>query len=147
MKEEQIQKKIKDLQSDNSLFFKMTSDIIDIVYRRALDDENTYTDNTPKNNNLNALQKENKELKESIKGLEKQYQQLQEQYSAYKNAVDCDQTNKLNIGVSDPQRRAYIDILNFIERNFDIEIVYAYVKDKAKENINKKNIHRRSYWP
>ena len=140
MKEEQIKTNIEKLQKDNSLFFKMTSDIIDIVYRKALEDNNIVI---PKNENINSLQKENKELKESIKGLEKQYKTLQEELIKYKTTVNSDSSNKLKIGISDPQRRVYIDILNFIERNFDIEIVYAYVKDKAKEDINKKPIKSR----
>lgn len=141
MTEEQIQKKIKDLQSDNSLFFKMTSDVIDIVYKKALEDNDDYINNTPKNNNINLLQKENKELKESLKKLGIEYNQLQKQYTTYKNIVENDSSNKLKIGISDPQRRAYIDILNFIERNYDIDIVYTYVKEKAKEDINKKPIN------
>lgn len=138
MTEEQIQEKIKDLQSDNSLFFKMTSDIIDIVYRKALEDNDDYINNTPKNNNLNLLQKENKELKTSNKQLQGQITNLQKQIANYKNIVENDSTNLKKIGISNPEKKAYIDILNFIEKNFDIEMVYTYVKDKAKEDINYK---------
>lgn len=139
MKEDQIKTNIENLQKDNSLFFKMTSDVIDIVYRKALEDNGNIT--ILKNNNLNSLQKENKELKESIKNLEKKYQQIQEKYTTYKNIVDNDQSNKLNIGITDPQRKAYIDILKFIERNYDIDIVYTYVKEHAKEDINDMRIY------
>ena len=143
MKEEQIQQKIKDLQNDSSLFFKMNSDIIDIVYRKALEDNDDYINNTPKNININLLQKENKELKGFLKEWEDKYNQLQEQYTKYKNVVENDSSNILKIGISDPVRRTYIDILNFIERNYDIDIVYTYVKEKAKEDINKKPIKSR----
>ena len=140
MKEELIQEKIEDLQNDSSLFFKMTSEIIDIVYRKALNDNDEINNITSKNNNINALQKENKELKISTKQLQEQISNLQKQLSNYKNIVDKDPTNMMKIGVSNPEKKAYIDILNFIERNFDIDIVYTYVRDKAKEDINYKPI-------
>lgn len=46
MKEEKIQENIKQLQNDISYSFKQTSEVIDIIYRKAVNDVNNEKSNT-----------------------------------------------------------------------------------------------------
>ena len=46
MKEEKIQENIKQLQNDISYSFKQTSEVIDIIYRKAVNDVNSEKSNT-----------------------------------------------------------------------------------------------------
>ena len=108
MKEEKIQENIKQLQNDISYSFKQTSEVIDIIYRKAVkdvDSENTNATVSP----LKDLNK-NFELKT--------------------NDTDINIEQKINRA----KRDSYYDILVYVESNkHDLIDVYNYIKEKCKE--------------
>lgn len=105
MKEEQIKKNIKALQDDISYVFKQTSEIIDIIYRRGVDDQMKSNDVTPVKENTPHKRFEGQKLTEDI----------------------------LNKKIKKAQRDAYFDILTNIETEQDLLSVYHFVKMKCME--------------
>lgn len=69
MKEEKIQENIKQLQNDISYSFKQTSEVIDIIYRKAVNDVNSEKSNTAvleaKDADINIEQKINRAKRDS----------------------------------------------------------------------------------
>lgn len=69
MKEEKIQENIKQLQNDISYSFKQTSEVIDIIYRKAVNDINSEKSNTAalevKDADINIEQKINRAKRDS----------------------------------------------------------------------------------
>ena len=105
MKEEQIKKNIQALQDDISYVFKQTSEIIDIIYRRGVDDQMKSNDVTPVKENTPHKRFEGQKLTEDI----------------------------LNKKIKKAQRDAYFDILTNIETEQDLLSVYHFVKMKCME--------------
>ncbi len=108
MIEEQINKRIKELQHDNTLTFKLTEDVISIVYRTALDD---FTSTMQE-----SLKDEVKDNKTKVK-------------FGTKNKSD----ENINNVIQKTKRDTCYDILNYIESKNDLLSVYIYVKEKCKE--------------
>lgn len=105
MKEEQIKKNIKALQDDISYVFKQTSEIIDIIYRRGVNDQMKSNDVTPVKENTPSKRFEGQKLTEDI----------------------------LNKKIKKAKRDAYFEVLSCIENKQDLLDVYYFVKDKCIE--------------
>ena len=108
MKEEKIQENIKQLQNDISYSFKQTSEVIDIIYRKAVKDADREKPNVTVS---------------SSKDLNKHFES---------------KANDTDINIEQKIRRAkrdsYYDILAYAECDeHDLIDVYRYIKEKCKE--------------
>ena len=113
MKEEKIQENIKQLQNDISYSFKQTSEVIDIIYRKAVNDVNSEKSNTAVLEVKDASQN----------GINKQF-------GSKVNDADINIEQKINRA----KRDSYYDMLKYIESNkHDLIDVYNYIKEKCKE--------------
>ena len=117
MKEEKIQENIKQLQNDISYSFKQTSEVIDIIYRKAVND----VDN----------EKSNIEVKEAQQDIIVQSSKdLNKHFGSKINDADINIEQKINRA----KRDSYYDILKYVESNkHDLIDVYNYIKEKCKE--------------
>ena len=117
MKEEKIQENIKQLQNDISYSFKQTSEVIDIIYRKAVNDVNS--------------EKSNIEVKEAQQDIIVQSSKdLNKNFGSKTNDTDISIEQKINIA----KRDSYYDILVYVESNkHDLIDVYNYIKEKCKE--------------
>ena len=121
MKEEKIQENIKQLQNDISYSFKQTSEVIDIIYRKAVNDVNSEKSNTAVLEVKDAHQ--NDIIIQSSKDLNKQF-------GSKVNDADINIEQKINRA----KRDSYYDILKYVESNkHDLIDVYNYIKEKCKE--------------
>lgn len=113
MKEEKIQENIKQLQNDISYSFKQTSEVIDIIYRKAVNDVNSEKSNTAVLEVKDASQNDiNKHFRSKV------------------NDADINIEQKINRA----KRDSYYDILKYVESNkHDLIDVYNYIKEKCKE--------------
>ena len=108
MKEEKIQENIKQLQNDISYSFKQTSEVIDIIYRKAVKDVDS--------ENTNATVSPLKDLNKN--------------FESKTNDTDINIEQKINRA----KRDSYYDILVYVESNkHDLIDVYNYIKEKCKE--------------
>ena len=108
MKEEKIQENIKQLQNDISYSFKQTSEVIDIIYRKAVKDVDS--------ENTNATISPLKDLNKN--------------FGSKTNDTDINIEQKINIA----KRDSYYDILVYVESNkHDLIDVYNYIKERCKE--------------
>ena len=112
MKEEKIQENIKQLQNDISYSFKQTSEVIDIIYRKAVNDVDSEKPNIKvKEASQNDI------IVQSSKDLKV-------------NNADISIEQKINRA----KRGSYYDILKYVESNkHDLIDVYNYIKEKCKE--------------
>lgn len=117
MKEEKIQENIKQLQNDISYSFKQTSEVIDIIYRKAVNDVNS--------------EKSNIEVKEAQQDIIVQSSKdLNKHFGSKINDADISIEQKINRA----KRDSYYDILKYVESNkHDLIDVYNYIKEKCKE--------------
>lgn len=117
MKEEKIQENIKQLQNDISYSFKQTSEVIDIIYHKAVND----VDN----------EKSNIEVKEAQQDIIVQSSKdLNKHFGSKINDADISIEQKINRA----KRDSYYDILKYVESNkHDLIDVYNYIKEKCKE--------------
>lgn len=121
MKEEKIQENIKQLQNDISYSFKQTSEVIDIIYRKAVNDVNSEKSNAAVLEIKDAHQ--NDIIVQSSKDLNKHF-------GSKVNDVDINIEQKINRA----KRDSYYDMLKYIESNkHDLIDVYNYIKEKCKE--------------
>ena len=108
MKEEKIQENIKQLQNDISYSFKQTSEVIDIIYRKAVKDVDS--------ENTNATVSPLKDLNKN--------------FESKTNDTDINIEQKINRA----KRDSYYDILVYVESNkHDLIDVYNYIKERCKE--------------
>ena len=108
MKEEKIQENIKQLQNDISYSFKQTSEVIDIIYRKAVKDADREKPNVTVS---------------SSKDLNKHFE-------SKANDTDINIEQKINRA----KRDSYYDILAYAECDeHDLIDVYHYIKEKCKE--------------
>ena len=108
MKEEKIQENIKQLQNDISYSFKQTSEVIDIIYRKAVKDVDS--------ENTNATVSPLKDLNKN--------------FESKTNDTDINIEQKINRA----KRDSYYDTLVYVESNkHDLIDVYNYIKEKCKE--------------
>ena len=120
MKEEKIQENIKKLQNDISYSFKQTSEVIDIIYRKAVNDVNSEKSNTAV---LEVKDASQDIIVQSSKDLNKHF-------GSKVNDADISIEQKINRA----KRDSYYDMLKYIESNkHDLIDVYNYIKEKCKE--------------
>lgn len=120
MKEEKIQENIKQLQNDISYSFKQTSEVIDIIYRKAVNDVNSEKSNTTV---LGVKDASQDIIVQSSKDLNKHF-------GSKINDADINIEQKINRA----KRDSYYDILKYVESNkHDLIDVYNYIKEKCKE--------------
>lgn len=113
MKEEKIQENIKQLQNDISYSFKQTSEVIDIIYRKAVNDVNS------EKSNATVL-----EVKDASQN------DINKHFRSKVNDADINIEQKINRA----KRDSYYDILKYVESNkHDLIDVYNYIKEKCKE--------------
>lgn len=113
MKEEKIQENIKQLQNDISYSFKQTSEVIDIIYRKAVNDVNSEKSNTAVLEVKDASQND-----------------INKHFGSKINDADINIEQKINRA----KRDSYYDILKYVESNkHDLIDVYNYIKEKCKE--------------
>lgn len=113
MKEEKIQENIKQLQNDISYSFKQTSEVIDIIYRKAVNDVNSEKSNTAVLEVKDARQND-----------------INKHFGLKVNDADINIEQKINRA----KRDSYYDMLKYIESNkHDLIDVYNYIKEKCKE--------------
>lgn len=113
MKEEKIQENIKQLQNDISYSFKQTSEVIDIIYRKAVNDVNSEKSNTAVLEVKDAHQND-----------------INKHFGSKVNDADINIEQKINRA----KRDSYYDMLKYIESNkHDLIDVYNYIKEKCKE--------------
>ena len=121
MKEEKIQENIKRLQNDISYSFKQTSEVIDIIYRKAVNDIDNEKSNAAVLEIKGASQ--NDIIVQSSKDLNKHF-------GSKANDADININQKINRA----KRDSYYDILKYVESNkHDLIDVYNYIKEKCKE--------------
>lgn len=130
MKEDKITKRIKELQNDRRFMFKLTDDVIALVYRTAIEDYSNEKKDPDK------VYKSDDVVVKSSKDLNKNF----------------GSKRKLNDTVSEWERKekeakikseAYADVFKYIENHSDLMDVYIYVKEKAKEYYDTKTPNRR----
>ena len=108
MKEEKIQENIKQLQNDISYSFKQTSEVIDIIYRKAVKD----ADREKPNVTVSSSKDLNKHFESKV------------------NDTDINIEQKIHRA----KRDSYYDILVYVESNkHDLIDVYNYIKERCKE--------------
>lgn len=113
MKEEKIQENIKQLQNDISYSFKQTSEVIDIIYRKAVNDVNSEKSNAAVLEVKDAHQND-----------------INKHFGLKVNDADINIEQKINRA----KRDSYYDMLKYIESNkHDLIDVYNYIKEKCKE--------------
>ena len=118
MKEEKIQENIKQLQNDISYSFKQTSEVIDIIYRKAVNDVDS--------------EKPNIKVKEASQNdiIVQSSKDLNKHFGSKVNDADINIEQKINRA----KRDSYYDILKYVESNkHDLIDVYNYIKEKCKE--------------
>lgn len=118
MKEEKIQENIKQLQNDISYSFKQTSEVIDIIYRKAVNDVDS--------------EKSNIKVKEASQNdiIVQSSKDLNKHFGSKVNDADISIEQKINRA----KRDSYYDILKYVESNkHDLIDVYNYIKEKCKE--------------
>lgn len=118
MKEEKIQENVKQLQNDISYSFKQTSEVIDIIYRKAVNDVDS--------------EKSNIKVKEASQNdiIVQSSKDLNKHFGSKVNDADISIEQKINRA----KRDSYYDILKYVESNkHDLIDVYNYIKEKCKE--------------
>ena len=118
MKEEKIQENINQLQNDISYSFKQTSEVIDIIYRKAVNDVDS--------------EKSNIKVKEASQNdiIIQSSKDLNKHFGSKVNDADINIEQKINRA----KRDSYYDILKYVESNkHDLIDVYNYIKEKCKE--------------
>ena len=123
MKEEKIQENIKQLQNDISYSFKQTSEVIDIIYRKAVKDADS------EKTNVTASP-----LKDTTKNdiIVQSSKDLNKNFGSKTNDTDINIEQKINIA----KRDSYYDILVYVESNkHDLIDVYNYIKERCKEFV------------
>ena len=118
MKEDKITKRIKELQNDSKFTFKLTEDIIDLVYRTAIEDlakDKKDPDKVYKTNDDGVIVNSSKELNKTFGSKSKWDDEKVENY------------------VKKSKRDTYLELLKLIEKENDLMNVYVFVKEKCKE--------------
>ena len=120
MKEDKIIKRIKELQSDTKFTFKLTEDIIELVYRTALDDISKEDKKQNKSNDEDVVITSSKDLNKRF---------------GTKEATITKEQLKTEIqnNIQKTKRDIYFDLLQEIEKKNDLMDVYIYVKEKCRE--------------
>lgn len=122
MKEDKITKRIKELQKDTKFTFKLTEDIIDSIYRIALDDV------AKRLIQINGKDPyESRKSKDTIIGSSRE---MNERFGSKRSYEDYDKEQTI---IFKAKQEAYTDILNYINNKNNLMDVYIYVKEMAKK--------------
>lgn len=130
MKEDKITKRIKELQSDSKFTFKLTEQVIDLVYRIAVED----------------CSKEKKDPDKVYKGddvVVKSSKDLNKNFGSKHKLGDTEAEWERKEKETKIKSETYADVLKYIENHSDLMDVYIYVKEKAKEYYDIKTPNRR----
>ena len=120
MKEDKIAKRIKELQSDSKFTFKLTEQVIDLVYRIAVEDcSNELKERLDKICNGDVVVKSSKDLNKNF-GSKRKLNDTETEYERKEREIKI-------------KSETYDDVLKYIENHSDLMDVYIYVKEKAKE--------------
>ena len=132
MKEEQIVERIQDLQADIKYSFKQTSEVIDIIYRKGVDDEKKFGIKQP---DINVKQsKESDVIVMSSKDLNAAFgTKPNDKKFGSKHEILEGEQSKIDQRIQRTKRDCYLEILKEIETKNDLMDVYIYVKEKCKE--------------
>ena len=131
MKEDEIAKRIKELQSDSKFTFKLTEQVIDLVYRIAVED----CSNELKER-LDKVYKDEDIVVKSSKDLNKNFGSKRKHDDTETEYERKEKETKI-------KSETYADVLNYIENHNDLMDVYIYVKGKAKEYYDIKTPNRK----
>lgn len=123
MKEDKIEKRIKELQKDTKFTFKLTNDIIALVYRIAVEDC------SKEGKDLDKICKENTVIVDSSKELNKKFGSKRNK----ENLRTFEEEDRERTIMFKAKQEAYRDILNQLEKTQDLMDVYMYVKEMAKK--------------
>ena len=130
MKEDKITKRIKELQNDRRFMFKLTDDIIALVYRTAVEDCSN-----EKKDPDNAYKGEDVVVKSS--------KDLNKNFGSKRKINDTEAEWERKERETKIKSETYADVLKYIENHSDLMDVYIYVKEKAKEYYDTKTPNRR----
>ena len=123
MKEDKIKKKIKELQNDTKFTFKLTEDIIALVYRIAVEDCALEKKDPDK------VYKKEEKICDSDK-IVSSGKEMNKRFGTKRATIDYDELQKY---LFKAKQEAYRDILNHIEKNKDLIDIYQYAKEMAKK--------------
>jgi len=121
MKEEKIAKRIKELQSDTNYTFKLTEEIINSVYRTAVEDL------SKEQKVSNKISNEEDVIITSSKDLNKKFGSKEVTYTKEQLI------NEIQNNIQKTKRDIYLELLKKIESENDLMDVYIYIKEKCKE--------------
>jgi hypothetical protein len=130
MKEDKITKRIKELQNDRRFMFKLTDDIIALVYRTAVED----------------CAKEKKDPDKAYKVEDvvvKSSKDLNKNFGSKRKLGDTEAEWERKEKETKIKSETYADVLKYIENHSDLMDVYIYVKEKAKEYYDTKTPNHR----
>ena len=130
MKEDEIAKRIKELQSDNKFTFKLTKQVIDLVYRIAVED-------------CSKEKKDPNKVYKSDDVVVKSSKDLNKNFGSKRKPDDTESEWKKKEKETKIKSETYADVLKYIENHSDLMDVYIYVKEKAKEYYDTKTPNRR----
>lgn len=131
MKEDKIAKRIKELQSDSKFTFKLTEQVIDLVYRIAVEDYS------------NELKEKLDKAYKSEDVVVKSSKDLNKNFGSKRKLDDTEAEWKRKEKETKIKSETYADVLKYIENHSDLMDVYIYVKEKAKEYYDIKTPNRR----
>lgn len=130
MKEDKIVKRIKELQSDSKFTFKLTEQVIDLVYRIAVED-------------CSNEKKDPDKIYKSDDVVVKSSKDLNKNFGSKRKLDDTEAEWKRKEKETKIKSETYADVLNYIENHSDLMDVYIYVKEKAKEYYDIKTPNHR----
>ena len=132
MKEDKITKRIKELQSDTRFTFKLTEDIIDSIYRIAVEDwSNEFKEKLDKVYKKDPDKEYKKEdIKIEVDKIVSSGKEMNKRFGTKGATIDYE---KLQQHIFKAKQEAYRDVLNYINKKNDLMDVYVYVKEMAKK--------------
>lgn len=120
MKEEKIAKRIKELQSDTKYTFKLTNEIINLVYRTAVEDLSKDIKESNKVKDGDVIITSSKDLNKKFGSKEVTYTKEQLKTEIQNN-------------IQKTKRDIYLELLKKIESETDLMNIYIFIKEKCKE--------------
>ena len=129
MKEDKIEKRIKELQNDRRYMFKLTEDVIALTYRTAIEDCAKEKKDPDK-----VYKKDDGYVSSSSKEMNKKFGSKHNEDETPWEKKEKEAKVRSEI---------YSEILHYIENHSDLMDVYVYVKDKAREYYDIKMPNRR----
>lgn len=131
MKEDKITKRIKELQNDRRFMFKLTDDIIALVYRTAIEDYSKEKKDPDKSYKKDITDVDPDEIADEI--IVRTSKELNKKFGTKGKLGPWEKEQRIKEYDMKIKCEAYSDILKYIENHSDLMDVYIYVKEKAKE--------------